>query len=164
MLYRQDVARLVRGGCQRPPQAQPACFLANAWVAVAVERLHANPTPQVRLPEDEVPALARPEVRGGQGQVRQGVVGTVGFQHLAEDVGGEVCSSPHSGCFRLAFAGMSAEEDQPVSRFDAAVIGSGQAGNPLSQKLADQGWPVALVGTENLAGSCGNGGPYNVCR
>ncbi len=29
--------------------------------------------------------------------------------------------------------------------YDAIVIGSGQAGSPLSQKLADHGWTVALV-------------------
>jgi pyruvate/2-oxoglutarate dehydrogenase complex dihydrolipoamide dehydrogenase (E3) component len=30
-----------------------------------------------------------------------------------------------------------------MTRYDAVVIGSGQAGNPLSQKLADLGWTVA---------------------
>jgi pyruvate/2-oxoglutarate dehydrogenase complex dihydrolipoamide dehydrogenase (E3) component len=30
-----------------------------------------------------------------------------------------------------------------MSHYDAIVIGSGQAGNPLSQKLADQGWTAA---------------------
>jgi pyruvate/2-oxoglutarate dehydrogenase complex dihydrolipoamide dehydrogenase (E3) component len=35
-----------------------------------------------------------------------------------------------------------------MSRYDAVVIGSGQAGNPLSQKLADHGWtePVKKEG------------------
>ena len=32
-----------------------------------------------------------------------------------------------------------------MTKFDAIVIGSGQAGNPLGQKLADQGWTVALI-------------------
>src|SRR5881398_1805829 len=43
-------------------------------------------------------------------------------------------------------------------RYDAVVIGSGQAGNPLSQKLADQGWSVALIEKEHLGGTCINTG------
>jgi pyruvate/2-oxoglutarate dehydrogenase complex dihydrolipoamide dehydrogenase (E3) component len=45
-----------------------------------------------------------------------------------------------------------------MSRYDAIVIGSGQAGNPLSQKLADHGWTVALVEKEHLGGTCINTG------
>lgn len=45
-----------------------------------------------------------------------------------------------------------------MPRYDAVVIGSGQAGNPLSQKLADQGWTVALIEKENLGGTCVNTG------
>lgn len=45
-----------------------------------------------------------------------------------------------------------------MSRYDAIVIGSGQAGNPLSQKLADQGWSVALIEKEHLGGTCVNTG------
>jgi pyruvate/2-oxoglutarate dehydrogenase complex dihydrolipoamide dehydrogenase (E3) component len=45
-----------------------------------------------------------------------------------------------------------------MSRYDAVVIGSGQAGNPLSQKLADQGWTVALIEKEHLGGTCINTG------
>ena len=36
-----------------------------------------------------------------------------------------------------------------MPHYDAIVIGSGQAGNPLSQKLADQGWTVALIEKEH---------------
>src|SRR5262245_50838302 len=43
-------------------------------------------------------------------------------------------------------------------RYDAIVIGSGQAGNPLSQKLADLGWTVALIEKEHLGGTCINTG------
>jgi pyruvate/2-oxoglutarate dehydrogenase complex dihydrolipoamide dehydrogenase (E3) component len=50
------------------------------------------------------------------------------------------------------------EEDELMARFDAIVIGSGQAGNPLSQKLADQGWSVALIEMEHLGGTCINTG------
>src|SRR5262249_46350787 len=32
-----------------------------------------------------------------------------------------------------------------MPRYDAIVLGSGQAGDTLSQKLADHGWSVALV-------------------
>ncbi len=45
-----------------------------------------------------------------------------------------------------------------MSHYDAIVIGSGQAGNPLSQKLADRGWTVALVEKEQLGGTCINTG------
>jgi pyruvate/2-oxoglutarate dehydrogenase complex dihydrolipoamide dehydrogenase (E3) component len=45
-----------------------------------------------------------------------------------------------------------------MSRYDAIIIGSGQAGNPLSQKLADLGWTVALVEKEHLGGTCINTG------
>jgi pyruvate/2-oxoglutarate dehydrogenase complex dihydrolipoamide dehydrogenase (E3) component len=45
-----------------------------------------------------------------------------------------------------------------MARYDAVVIGSGQAGNPLSQKLADQGWTVALIEKEHLGGTCINTG------
>jgi pyruvate/2-oxoglutarate dehydrogenase complex dihydrolipoamide dehydrogenase (E3) component len=38
-----------------------------------------------------------------------------------------------------------------MPHYDAIVIGAGQAGNPLSQKLADRGWSVALVEEEHLA-------------
>jgi dihydrolipoamide dehydrogenase len=45
-----------------------------------------------------------------------------------------------------------------MPKYDAIVIGSGQAGNPLSQKLADQGWSVALVEKAELGGTCINTG------
>lgn len=44
------------------------------------------------------------------------------------------------------------------SKFDAIVIGSGQAGNPLAHKLADKGWKVALIEKEHLGGTCINTG------
>jgi pyruvate/2-oxoglutarate dehydrogenase complex dihydrolipoamide dehydrogenase (E3) component len=45
-----------------------------------------------------------------------------------------------------------------MTKFDAIVIGSGQAGNPLAQKLADQGWSVALIEQGQLGGTCVNSG------
>ena len=45
-----------------------------------------------------------------------------------------------------------------MPHYDAIVIGSGQAGGPLSQKLADRGWAVALVEKEHLGGTCVNTG------
>src|SRR3954451_24877055 len=45
-----------------------------------------------------------------------------------------------------------------MTRYDAIVIGSGQAGNPLCHKLADHGWTVALVEKEHLGGTCINTG------
>jgi pyruvate/2-oxoglutarate dehydrogenase complex dihydrolipoamide dehydrogenase (E3) component len=43
-------------------------------------------------------------------------------------------------------------------RYDAIIIGSGQAGNPLSHDLADRGWSVALIEQEHLGGTCINTG------
>ncbi len=43
-------------------------------------------------------------------------------------------------------------------KYDAIIIGSGQAGNPLSHKLADLGWKVALVEKAQLGGTCINVG------
>ncbi len=43
-------------------------------------------------------------------------------------------------------------------RYDAIIIGSGQGGNPLSHKLADLGWTVALIEKEHLGGTCINTG------
>src|SRR6266481_535699 len=43
-------------------------------------------------------------------------------------------------------------------KFDAIVIGSGQAGNPLSQRFADLGWKAALIERGNLGGTCINTG------
>jgi pyruvate/2-oxoglutarate dehydrogenase complex dihydrolipoamide dehydrogenase (E3) component len=45
-----------------------------------------------------------------------------------------------------------------MAKHDAIVIGSGQAGNPLSQNLADRGWTVALIEKEHLGGTCINTG------
>jgi pyruvate/2-oxoglutarate dehydrogenase complex dihydrolipoamide dehydrogenase (E3) component len=45
-----------------------------------------------------------------------------------------------------------------MPKYDAIVIGSGQAGNPLSQKLADHGWTVALIEKADLGGTCINTG------
>ncbi|MCJ7499374.1 mercuric reductase, partial [bacterium] len=46
----------------------------------------------------------------------------------------------------------------PVSKFDAVIIGSGQAGNPLAVKFAASGKKVALVEKEHIGGSCVNVG------
>jgi pyruvate/2-oxoglutarate dehydrogenase complex dihydrolipoamide dehydrogenase (E3) component len=43
-------------------------------------------------------------------------------------------------------------------KYDAIIIGSGQAGNPLSYSLADLGWQVALIEEENFGGTCINTG------
>src|ERR1700724_623576 len=45
-----------------------------------------------------------------------------------------------------------------MPKFDAIVIGSGEAGNSLSQRLADQGWSVALIERNQLGGTCINTG------
>lgn len=43
-------------------------------------------------------------------------------------------------------------------QYDAIVIGSGQAGNPLAYSLADKGWKVALIEKAHLGGTCINTG------
>jgi pyruvate/2-oxoglutarate dehydrogenase complex dihydrolipoamide dehydrogenase (E3) component len=43
-----------------------------------------------------------------------------------------------------------------MTKYDAIIIGSGQAGNPLSQGLVDPGWTVALIEKEHLGGTCIN--------
>lgn len=43
-------------------------------------------------------------------------------------------------------------------QYDAIIIGSGQAGNPLSESLTDLGWKVALVEKGHLGGTCINTG------
>jgi pyruvate/2-oxoglutarate dehydrogenase complex dihydrolipoamide dehydrogenase (E3) component len=43
-------------------------------------------------------------------------------------------------------------------KYDAIIIGSGQAGNPLVFRLADLGWSVALIEEKNLGGTCINVG------
>jgi pyruvate/2-oxoglutarate dehydrogenase complex dihydrolipoamide dehydrogenase (E3) component len=43
-------------------------------------------------------------------------------------------------------------------KYDAIIIGSGQAGNPLTYRLADLGWTVALIEKKDLGGTCINVG------
>jgi len=43
-------------------------------------------------------------------------------------------------------------------KFDAIVIGTGQAGSPLAGALADKGWKVAIIEKGNLGGTCINTG------
>ena len=43
-------------------------------------------------------------------------------------------------------------------KYDAIIVGSGQAGNPLAFRLADLGWTVALIEEKNLGGTCINVG------
>src|SRR5947209_11820455 len=43
-------------------------------------------------------------------------------------------------------------------KYDAIIIGSGQAGNPLAYRLADLGWSVTLIEKKHLGGTCINVG------
>ncbi len=43
-------------------------------------------------------------------------------------------------------------------KYDAIIIGSGQAGNPMAATLADKGWTVAIIEKANLGGTCINTG------
>jgi pyruvate/2-oxoglutarate dehydrogenase complex dihydrolipoamide dehydrogenase (E3) component len=53
-------------------------------------------------------------------------------------------------------AGEQPHED--VTKYDAILIGAGQANNPLSTALAGAGWSVALVEREHVGGTCINEG------
>jgi pyruvate/2-oxoglutarate dehydrogenase complex dihydrolipoamide dehydrogenase (E3) component len=50
------------------------------------------------------------------------------------------------------------EGERLLMKFDAIIIGSGQAGNPLSFRLADLGWRVALIEKADVGGTCVNTG------
>jgi pyruvate/2-oxoglutarate dehydrogenase complex dihydrolipoamide dehydrogenase (E3) component len=43
-------------------------------------------------------------------------------------------------------------------KYEAIIIGSGQAGNPLWDSLTDRGWTVALIERDHLGGTCINYG------
>ena len=45
-----------------------------------------------------------------------------------------------------------------MTKFDAIIIGSGQAGTPLVFKLASKGKKVAFIEKEHLGGTCLNVG------
>ena len=50
------------------------------------------------------------------------------------------------------------EYEKESENFDAIIIGSGQAGNPLAKDLASSGWKVAVVERSHTGGSCINYG------
>ena len=45
-----------------------------------------------------------------------------------------------------------------VEQFDAVVIGSGQAGNPLAMAMMKQGWKTAVIERRYTGGTCVNDG------
>ncbi|HVU56912.1 MAG TPA: mercuric reductase [Puia sp.] len=45
-----------------------------------------------------------------------------------------------------------------MTKYDAIIIGSGQAGNPLAKKLAGAGWKVAVIERKWVGGTCVNVG------
>ncbi|TVR87003.1 MAG: FAD-containing oxidoreductase [Saprospirales bacterium] len=45
-----------------------------------------------------------------------------------------------------------------MKKFDAIIIGSGQAGTPLAFRLASEGWKVAFIEKEKVGGTCLNTG------
>src|SRR5579863_423220 len=48
--------------------------------------------------------------------------------------------------------------EPPPMKYDAIIIGSGQAGNPLAYRFAELGWQVALIEKGNVGGTCINTG------
>jgi pyruvate/2-oxoglutarate dehydrogenase complex dihydrolipoamide dehydrogenase (E3) component len=53
---------------------------------------------------------------------------------------------------------MKGSRSEPDMTYDAIIIGSGQAGNPLAFGLADKGMTVALIEQAHLGGTCINTG------
>ena len=49
-------------------------------------------------------------------------------------------------------------QDKESEKFDAIIIGSGQAGNPLAKDFANSGWKVAIIERNYVGGSCINYG------
>jgi pyruvate/2-oxoglutarate dehydrogenase complex dihydrolipoamide dehydrogenase (E3) component len=45
-----------------------------------------------------------------------------------------------------------------TERYDAILVGAGQANNPLAGALADEGWKVALIERKHVGGTCINEG------
>ena len=45
-----------------------------------------------------------------------------------------------------------------MTKYDAIIIGSGQAGNPLAKKLANAGWKVVVIERKWVGGTCVNVG------
>ncbi|HEY4208900.1 MAG TPA: mercuric reductase [Puia sp.] len=45
-----------------------------------------------------------------------------------------------------------------MTKYDAIIIGSGQAGNPLARKLAGAGWKIAVIERKWVGGTCVNVG------
>ena len=45
-----------------------------------------------------------------------------------------------------------------MKKYDAIIIGSGQAGNPLAKKLAAEGWRTAIIEKSLVGGTCVNYG------
>src|SRR5580700_2360955 len=68
-------------------------------------------------------------------------------------------SSGISSILRLPMYCFAALSHRRISmKYDAIIIGSGQAGNPLAYRLADLGWSVALIEKKDLGGTCINVG------
>ena len=69
-------------------------------------------------------------------------------------------SAANSNCERNKVVGrnISTSMEQNGIHYDAIVIGSGQGGNPLAQKLGKRGERVALIERKDLGGTCVNTG------
>ncbi len=59
-------------------------------------------------------------------------------------------------CIPEYFRGVIMNRNPKV--FDAAIVGSGQGGNPLAVSLANAGWKVALIERKAIGGTCVNEG------
>jgi pyruvate/2-oxoglutarate dehydrogenase complex dihydrolipoamide dehydrogenase (E3) component len=68
----------------------------------------------------------------------------------------ELCKLPGAG--DRCWARRKADTMTPRTDVDAIVIGSGQAGTPLSTALAQAGWKTALIERAHIGGTCINEG------
>jgi len=56
------------------------------------------------------------------------------------------------------YCGLDSTKIPAMTKYDAIIIGSGQAGNPLAKKLANAGWKVVVIERKWVGGTCINVG------
>jgi hypothetical protein len=64
------------------------------------------------------------------------------------------CYVTRHGAGPLSHEVESLEAVRVVDRYDAVIIGTGQAGKPLAEALADAGWRTAIVERDRVGGTC----------
>ena len=93
----------------------------------------------------------RTRSRPVEGRVRRGVV-------LGYVMGGYTTLSAAASPATPSSVDTQRQPRMTPTRYDAIVIGAGQAGPPLAVKLAEAGMKTALIEREHLGGTCVNDG------